>query len=378
MRRESALDLKRELLAELLPPLTAAARRTRMEPAMEDRLDAVSGGLNRRSMFAVSARPMWAVPTQQRSIALGIAPRRRGFRLAIRVQRQALLHSPLVAHLVERARGEADVRMIGRIDKRARRKGRTRVAPLRASPTRAARAWATDADLPWYQRKIRPLLIGASVGHVDISAGSVGAFVVRDGRTCLLSNNHVLANEGFASAGDSVVQPGTLDRGRDPADRVADFLTAVDLDPVGTNFVDAALAELVVDHDPSRLREITGSDQVLAGLGPEALDEQATVYKIGRTTGATEGVVTAFELDNVMVGYDIGNVRFDGQIEIEGVGDGAFSDGGDSGALIVDAEMQAVGLLFSGTDSGATNGSGLTYANPIHRVLDDLEATLLS
>jgi len=29
-----------------------------------------------------------------------------------------------------------------------------------------------------------------------------------------------------------------------------------------------------------------------------------------------------FELDNVVVGYDIGNLRFDNQIEIEGADDG--------------------------------------------------------
>ena len=42
--------------------------------------------------------------------------------------------------------------------------------------------------------------------------------------------------------------------------------------------------------------------------------------KVGRTTGKTLGRVTAFELDNVVVGYDIGNLRFDNQIEIEGAG----------------------------------------------------------
>ena len=39
--------------------------------------------------------------------------------------------------------------------------------------------------------------------------------------------------------------------------------------------------------------------------------------------------------------------------------------------------MQAVALLFAGGDQGGSNGLGLTYANPIQRVLADLKATLL-
>jgi len=107
------------------------------------------------------------------------------------------------------------------------------------------------------------------------------------------------------------------------------------------------------------------------------LDIGDNVSKVGRTTGLTHGRVTAIELDNVVVGYDIGNLRFDGQIEIEGAGEGAFSQGGDSGSLIVNAERKAVALLFAGGDQGGSNGRGLTYGNPIDKVFDSLEVDLL-
>jgi hypothetical protein len=145
--------------------------------------------------------------------------------------------------------------------------------------------------------------------------------------------------------------------------------------------VDAALAatDEGIEIDADRLRALVGSkDRRLAGLGPEFLDEGTVVYKIGRTTGATRGRVTAFDLDNVVVNYDVGNLRFDGQIEIEGTGTRPFSDGGDSGSLIVNAAMEAVALLFAGSESGGKNGMGLTFANPIHAVLQALNATLLS
>jgi hypothetical protein len=91
----------------------------------------------------------------------------------------------------------------------------------------------------------------------------------------------------------------------------------------------------------------------------------------------TRGRVTAFELDNVVVGYDLGNLRFDNQIEIEGAGDEAFSAGGDSGSLIVVADSrEAIALLFAGGDVGGSNGKGLTYANPLRTVLDKLKIDL--
>jgi hypothetical protein len=101
------------------------------------------------------------------------------------------------------------------------------------------------------------------------------------------------------------------------------------------------------------------------------------VAKVGRTTGATRGVVIAAELDNVSVGYDAGNAVFDNQIEIQTSGGGPFSQGGDSGSLIVDSDMQAVGLLFAGSDSGGPNNLGLTYANPVGEVFRALSVSLV-
>ena len=53
-----------------------------------------------------------------------------------------------------------------------------------------------------------------------------------------------------------------------------------------------------------------------------------------------------------------------------------FSQGGDSGSLIVDADRRAVGLLFAGSDQGGSNGKGLTYANPLRAVLEALKVDL--
>ena len=139
---------------------------------------------------------------------------------------------------------------------------------------------------------------------------------------------------------------------------------------------------LVLDHvkldDASLAGALTGGGQFgldIAGLGDVAVDDGDAVAKVGRTTGKTTGRVTAFELDRFIVEFDIGLLRFDDQIEIDGA-DEMFSDGGDSGSLILDADRRAVALLFAGTETGGTGNLGLTYANPLHPVLDALNAEL--
>ena len=358
MQLESAQDLKRQLLVDVVVPFTAHANRVRsggvrvLSEFMSELGMAVED-----APFGMGARRVDTVPRVQRSVALGVAPYREGYRLAVRVQRPALRHSPMVEHFIKEARGEVDIRLIGRIDKRT-----------------------GSTPVPWYRLNTRPLLIGASVGHVNVTAGTIGAFVTRGKAVYILSNNHVLANEDLAIPGDWIVQRGRFDGGKHPADDVARVRYWVRLKRSGTNFVDAALAAIQsrVAYVPGLLRGlVSGRNRQLAGLGPAFLDAGATVYKAGRTTGPTRGRVTAFDLDNLVVNYDAGNLRFDNQIEIESSGRSPFSDGGDSGALIVNAAMQAVALLFAGSESGGANNLGLTFANPIHRVLTDLKATLL-
>jgi hypothetical protein len=371
MRLESAQSLKLELLQQVVEPLTAGVGRARTAGARAFAVRLKLPGMAPDpSLFGVGARSVDGVPEVQRSLALGVAPHGTSYRLAIRLQRPALRHSQIVEHLTRKARGEVDVRLIGRIDKRPKAR---RVTTRSPSPATAA------GMTPWYQRNTRPLLIGASIGHVDITAGTIGAFVRRGREVSILSNNHVLANEDEGRVGDWILQRARLDGGR-RAERVARLSHWVRLKPRGANLVDAALAALEkgASYDANLLRGIVGGkDRKLRGLGPEFVDEGSTVYKVGRTTGARRGRVTAFGLDNVVVSYDLGNVRFDDQIEIEGSGELSFSDGGDSGSLIVNSRMEAIALLFAGSETGGRNGAGLTYANPIRRALTDLGAELL-
>jgi hypothetical protein len=286
------------------------------------------------------------VPYIQPSLALGIAPQPSGdFRLAVRVQRRELLGSARLEAISKAARGEIDVRYVGRLTK------------LSTSET----------------SRTRPLRPGLSIGHYAITAGTLGAFVTLDGEDepRLLSNNHVLADENRATIGDEVLQPGQIDGGRQSEDRVGTLEKFVPLQLSAINGVDAALAAL--DNPAEVEAAVPGIGHVRGIILPE---EAVEVVKLGRTTGLTRGNVSAIEVDTVVVEYSTGAMRFDGQIEISGTAAGPFSLGGDSGSLIVTGDdARAVGLLFAGSDQGGTEGFGVTYANPIAAVFGELDVS---
>jgi hypothetical protein len=206
----------------------------------------------------------------------------------------------------------------------------------------------------------------------------VGAFArtSADDNALVLSNNHVLANENDSNIGDPILQPGVTDGGQ-AEDRIGSLAFYVPLNPTGVNRMDCAVAVIDsdVEYEARELRNIG----ILEDLAPnDELPANDLVEKIGRTTGHTVGRVTAFELDNVVVGYDLGEIRFDGQIEIEGTGEAPFSTGGDSGSLIFTSEgHRPWALLFAGSERGGQNAQGLTFASPLRPALQAMHVSLI-
>jgi hypothetical protein len=327
---DSVRELKAALSSSILAPLAQSA--------------------TTRRLLNVAAQPLSAAAGMHRTIALGVVKAdKQDYKLAVRLQRRAMENSPHLDAIHRQAKGEVDTRYIGRVVKRG---------------------------LPWHQKRNRPLRIGGSIGHYRVTAGTLGCFVRSraDGEVLILSNNHVLADENRGKIGEVIIKPGTYDHGRNTADAVGKLANFVRLKRAGVNRVDCATAS-VKEQARYNYSKLTGLGK-FAGLGTDVLDEGTSVAKVGRTTGMTHGRVTAFELDNLVVGYDMGDIQFDDQIEIEGAGDGPFSDGGDSGSLIVDGELRGVALLFAGSDQGGADGRGLTYANPLRTVLDQLKVNL--
>lgn len=227
-----------------------------------------------------------------------------------------------------------------------------------------------------HDRWPRPVPIGVSTGHPDITAGTIGCRVVKAGVVYALSNNHVYANENQGSIGENVLQPGPYDGGQGPGDAIgtlADF-SRIDFGG-GDNTIDAAIARIAtVTYSNGSSGPAVGNATPSDGYGIPLATATGTpakinmpVKKYGRTTGLTKGKVYALNA-TVNVGYSTGTARFINQIIIT---PGNFSAGGDSGSLIVgdvDKKVEtndrvAVGLLFAGSQT-------VTIANPIALVLD--------
>jgi hypothetical protein len=215
----------------------------------------------------------------------------------------------------------------------------------------------------------RPAPVGFSIGHPDVTAGTLGARVTDGSNVYVLSNNHVIANSNNSVIGDGILQPGAVDGGVAPRDVIG---TLHDFEPIrfdrrnrsSTNAMDAAIALV----DPSDVSGATPADEGYGAPGTTVVPATLGlgVQKYGRTTGHTFGTVTEIDV-TVSVCYAgfifcNSSATFQNQI---GISHGTFSDGGDSGSLIVTdgAGNNPVALLFAGSDLR-------TIASPIQPVLD--------
>ncbi|MCL5058918.1 MAG: S1 family peptidase [Actinobacteria bacterium] len=231
--------------------------------------------------------------------------------------------------------------------------------------------------------KSRPARPGSSIGHYKITAGTFGA-VVRDlktGEPLILSNNHILANgtdgkDGRAKIGDPILQPGSYDGGA-VDDKIAELLRFWPIlkqekqtdCPVaaGAAQLGSKLVHLIrPDYDIRFMRVNRGDNIIDAALArpvsrdiisPEIIDMgvprgmstagvKKKVMKSGRSSGLTSGDIVAIDVSLQVDMNDAGETgNFSGQVVSDMV-----SKGGDSGSLIMDQEMKAVGLLFAGSE----------------------------
>lgn len=197
-----------------------------------------------------------------------------------------------------------------------------------------------------FDGRVRPAMPGYSIGHSNVSAGTFGC-LVRDLRSpsqqhLLLGNNHVLADTNRGRLGDPILQPGPFDGGTDAKDTVAilERFEPIEFGLQGDayNLVDAAVAR------PVSQRQVTAS--VIGSLIPQGVGQAFIgdrVLKAGRSTGVTRGRVVSVNA-TVLVWFPEGPARFRHQILTT-----FMSEGGDSGSLLMDRHLSAVGLIYAGS-----------------------------
>ncbi len=249
--------------------------------------------------------------------------------------------------------------------------------------------------------QVRPAQPGLSIGHYAVTAGTLGA-LVRDRKTrkmLLLSNNHVLANatngrDGRSKAGDAIYQPAPYDGGtaKDTVARLERFVPLwathekancpfanafgrmmngllkvvkpnyqiiIEKKTTEENLVDAALA-CPIEEDLF-LEEVLDIGVIQGTATPEI---GMAVQKSGRTTGLTSGTIKAINV-TLAVGMAKGaTFVFTDQILTE-----LPSQTGDSGALVVDQQHRAVGLMFAGSPK-------YTIVNRIENIINLLQVEL--
>ena len=262
----------------------------------------------------------------------------------------------------------------------------------------ADRVYALAEPPPLPTKKwARPVPIGISTGHPNITAGTIGARVTDGSYVYALSNNHVYADINRALIGDNVIQPGTVDGGSLPNDLIG---TLTSYEPIQfcqvfwiwlicsqTNTIDAAIAEVSYTSGEPDVGASTPPDGygapnaiIHAAYGaPDVIDDSGedlaqllglSVQKYGRTTRLTTGTIDAINA-TIDVCYDqacFNVARFEDQIIVT---PGDFSAGGDSGSLIVsnDENKNPVALLFAGSSTH-------TIGNRIDRVLNTFNVNI--
>ncbi len=249
--------------------------------------------------------------------------------------------------------------------------------------------------------RYRPAPGGVSIGHINVTAGTLGCLVEKNDRIYILSNNHVLANSNNAQKGDSILQPGTYDGGSFPNDFIArlsefvpirfegeendspcfiasaisDILNAfasmlgsrTRLIPLRTqqkeaieNLVDCALAEPVnvaeVKNEILEIGPIRGVAEGTLGM---------PIKKSGRTTGLTTGTIEQIDV-TVKVSYGENKTA----VFVDQLMAGNMSAGGDSGSAVLNENNEIVGLLFAGSNTN-------TIMNRIQNVFSALQVKLL-
>jgi hypothetical protein len=228
-----------------------------------------------------------------------------------------------------------------------------------------------------HQKKLPlPIELGVSGSSAnDISkafccGGTFGSAVLYNGALHILSNNHILARSGSATAGENDIQPGLIDVScqASGADVVGHFIG--DVVPLGSgiggNNVDVGLSAAVTGA--------VNTSGFIMDIGvpcsvPLAAVINQPIVKSGRTTGCSSGTVTSVNT-SVKIQYQTGcnqgkkfTINYTNQVATTNI-----SAGGDSGSLILSQSgLHPTALLYAGS-------STTTIGNPASDVVNAFQA----
>jgi hypothetical protein len=224
-----------------------------------------------------------------------------------------------------------------------------------------------------FPNRVRPAMPGCSIGHRSLpSEGTLGLVVRKqnpdDTHLYVLSNSHVLALDGLARTGDTVVQPGRGDAVGHRNGKIAELAEWVKFDFRSKGFpneVDAAIARVTrASYVSRKIRVINRTPTRCSSIIKEGMH----AHKVGRTTDDFGGKVLC---EHVKVWLEHNKTRkksafigFDDQVLCE-----RYASPGDSGSAVLNDKNEVIGLHAAGSTSTCT-------FNRIDRVFELLKIKL--
>ncbi len=246
---------------------------------------------------------------------------------------------------------------------------------------------------PESRRRSKPgkrVIPGLSIGHYRGFPGTTGCIVrVRNKNEFVgvLSAAHVLSMNNSADSGDPVLQPGSPDGPRVLSNRIGEIADYTYLshyqesedEEFPRNGADvgvvklqpetgAAAANLVPNpRNPDRKMKIVEVEEAQTLFGRIG----KKVYKRGRTTGFTTGVLEFTHIKRLPIRLPNGRVYlYDDAFCIKGENKKPFSQPGDSGSLVYTSDGVGLGLIVGGSDR-------YSFASPLSLCLEEIGAELL-
>lgn len=210
---------------------------------------------------------------------------------------------------------------------------------------------------------VRPTICGYAISPAGEGYyGTLGCLVTKGGNQYILSNNHVLADTNRLPLCTPIVQTAAPFGGVDPDNTIAYLAEYIPIQHIQgafqpENLVDAAIAIVL---DTSLVSPEIFRIGIPRGIAPSQVGLQ--VQKSGATTEYTVGQITAIGASIIV----------DGALFIDINVCTRFTEGGDSGSLVLDMNGNAVGLHFAGNP-------GVSSSNiPINNVLTALGIALVT
>ncbi|MBD1848290.1 SUMF1/EgtB/PvdO family nonheme iron enzyme [Cyanobacteria bacterium FACHB-63] len=218
---------------------------------------------------------------------------------------------------------------------------------------------------------------GIAIKHPRGGVGTLGCFVRKRGQQQLyiLSVSHILAPKNIAKAGDPIIRLTSPTSEGEQEDVIATLAEYFHPEIGAENQLDVAIA--AIQNLPVEAADIRGIGTLRgAYTGEESTLLGKTVRKLGARSGVTQGTVSDISAD-IRMSYEFGNITLENLIGIESPGSEPFTESGDSGAIVIDEEGYAIGILVGGTISPERGQRSLSFAIPLQSVLDALSLELV-